>query len=412
VNQHHQHLLQLTYIRSLLLFVLCAMIVFAVMVLHLHPNITMTGLSLSALFAVNLMTGLRLHSNWPVLHPEFFSQLCADAILYSSLLYQFGGATNPFISILLIPLIITASTLPLLYTLAMSLFVSGLYTSLLYHHVSLVELSARHQHSVIQLFDLHITGMWLSFILSVALISVFIVRMQRSLRQGEHKLQQAREKSIQDQQLLALATMAAGTAHELGTPLSTLRIVLKDLELDHPELKDDIELMQQQVDLCASRLKALTQSIANNEDTPQPITQFMNELLSTWQLQRPHAAFDFSPPDKDPIPWVNSNVSLRQALLNLLNNAADASAAPIHLALDWDTRSIWLKIQDQGPGLTPEQMQTLGKPFVTTKGGLGIGLFLTTSTLASQKGDVRLYNHPQGGTLTEVRLAIHPIKKA
>jgi two-component system sensor histidine kinase RegB len=170
--------------------------------------------------------------------------------------------------------------------------------------------------------------------------------------------------------------------------------------------------MQQQVDLCASRLKALTQSIANNEDTPQPITQFMNELLSTWQLQRPHAAFDFSPPDKDPIPWVNSNVSLRQALLNLLNNAADASAAPIHLGLDWDTRSIWLKIQDQGPGLTPEQMQTLGKPFVTTKGGLGIGLFLTTSTLASQKGDVRLYNHPQGGTLTEVRLAIHSIQKA
>ena len=102
-------------------------------------------------------------------------------------------------------------------------------------------------------------------------------------------------------------------------------------------------------------------------------------------------------------PVIRNSTSLRQSILNILNNAADAAPKDIEVSLNWDDNDITLLIHDQGPGLSLEAHDNLGKPFVSTKGrGLGIGLFLTATTLARYDGSVRLYNHPDGGTLTEV----------
>ena len=122
---------------------------------------------------------------------------------------------------------------------------------------------------------------------------------------------------------------------------------------------------------------------------------------------RPQVSLQQQLMSAQPAPMVRATLALRQALMNLLNNAADANPEDLLLALEWDEQQIWLRIRDHGPGLPLEQSANLGKPFVTTKGkGLGIGLFLTATTLARQDGEVRLYNHPDGGTLTEVRLPI------
>ncbi|MBY4676244.1 ATP-binding protein [Marinobacterium arenosum] len=413
MNPHHDQLLQLTYIRFLTLLGLSGALLFALFALQAEFNPWLVGSTLAATALMNAATFARLHSPWPVTEPELATHLVADLVLYGCLLYQTGGAGNPFIFLLLLPLIIAASTLSRRLTLLIALLAAAIYSSLLHYYIEILPLQDSHQHRLLSLFDLHITGMWLNFLLTTAILTYFIVRMRASMQQQQERLEQERERRLHDQQLLSLATMAAGTAHELGTPLSTMRVVLKELELDHrddPALLEDLQLLQSQVDSCAERLQQLTRTVRDEQASqgPVPVDRLLADALEQWQLMRPEVDFQLAALPGGPLPAVEGSTSLRQALLNLLNNAADANPTGIRIQLDWDAREIWLRIHDQGPGLSLEQSQHLGKPFVTTKGrGLGIGLFLTATTLARHDGDVRLYNHPNGGTLTEVTLRIH-----
>lgn len=410
---YHETLLQLTYIRVATLFGISALLLAALYLLGAQMAVWPLVLTLGVTALVNLFTYARLHSPWPVTEPELFSQLCADAVLYGALIYQTGGATNPFIFMLLIPLLISAATLGWRYTTLMALLVVLLYSSLLHYYLPLLQPQSDHSHSLAALIDLHVTGMWLNFLFTTLLITWFIVRMQQIMRRQERRLIRERERHLQNQQLISLASFAAGTAHELGTPLSTMSILLNELEAEHqePELLEDIQLLRQQVDACAQRLQAMTRSASEaGRSEPMPVTEMLDQLLEEWQLMRPQARYRLTLNRKTPPPTLDASPQLRQAITNLLNNAADASEEPLELELDWEPGQIWLRIRDRGPGLPLEQVQTLGHPFVTTKGrGLGIGLFLTATTLAQRDGEVRLYNQPEGGTLTEVRL---PVKNA
>lgn len=409
LNRHQQHLLHLSYARTLILFVVCIALFIAIPELQLKPDFWMTGLCLLALILLNLMTYIRLHSNWPVLDAEFFAQLCSDTVIYAALLYQFGGASNPFIFVLLIPLIISATTLSRRYTLFLALLVVGLYTSLMFNHLPLLDFSAAHQHTLVMLFQQHITGLWLSFLLTVGIISAYVVKMRHTLIERDQQLNQERERSIQDRQLLTLATLAAGTAHELRTPLSSLKVVLSDLQREHPELEEDLSLMQEQVDLCNQKLHQMAKDASSGKTQALPIHQFLATLLSAWQLMRPDARYLLNS-HSGSTPLIQSSMMLQQAFINLLNNAADVSKQPIEISLaEIDAKQVKVTLRDHGPGLTADQLANLGKPFFTTKGGLGIGLYLTVTSLASQEGEVRLFNHPEGGTLTEVTLPIYTL---
>ena len=406
MNRHQQHLLHLSYVRTLILFVVCVALMIAIPELQLKPDLWMTGLCLMAMVLLNLMTYLRLHSTWPVLDAEFFAQLCADVVIYAALLFQFGGASNPFVFVLLIPLIISATTLPKRFTLFMAMIVAAIYTSLMFNHLPLLDFSASHQHTLVMLFQQHISGLWISFLLTVGVISIYVVQMRNALIERDQQLSQERERSIQDRQLLTLATLAAGTAHELRTPLSSLKVVLSDLQKEHPELEEDLSLMQEQVDLCNQKLHQMAKDASSGKTHHLPIDQFLSKLLSAWQLMRPDARYLFCAYTGD-APLIESSMMLQQAFINLLNNAADASQKPVEIAIaEVDAECIKITLRDHGPGLTPDQLANLGKPFFTTKGGLGIGLYLTVTSLASQEGEVRLFNHPEGGTLTEIKLPV------
>jgi two-component system sensor histidine kinase RegB len=410
VHGNRQQLLQLTYLRTLSLFGFGALLLYAVYRLEADLHSWHTITTLLAMALINAVTYARLHSQLPVTNPELFGQLTADAALYGALFYQTGGASNPFIFILLVPLIIAATTLPWRYTWLMAALSVTIYGSLLRHFMPIWPApDGHHQSPGATLFNLHLTGMWLNFLLTVLLIGWFVARMHENMLRQQQRLERQRQKRIEDQQLLALATHAAGTAHELGTPLATMQVLLHELALEHrtsPRLLEDIELLQQQVSTCSERLRSLAHSVRDEQHNSRllPASTLLDEVLAQWQLMRPQVSYRLQLDDGE-APELLCSVSLQQALLNLLNNAADACPDNIAISLSWKARDCWLRIRDQGPGLPLERSEDLGKPFVTTKGrGLGIGLFLTTSTLASIDGEVRLYNHPQGGTLTEVRL--------
>lgn len=366
-------------------------------------------LGVSAL--VSLMTLVRLLQDWPVTDQEFSLQLLFDILIHSVLLHFSGGPTNPFVSYYLVPLTIAAATLPWLYTLALASMAVAAFSVVLIWYAPL---------PVFQMpigppgINLYVIGMWLNFAMSAGLISLFVVRMADALRQHAQRLAESREQSLRDAQLLGIASVAAGAAHELSTPLSTMSVLLKDMQHDcqDAEMREDLALLQQQVGQCKVSLQQMVRGAEDSRRQPQRVEAadvWLKGLLARWQLMRPEAAWQWLPLPANPVPGLRVTPELGQAILNLLNNAADACPEGITIALDWQGRKLFVRIRDLGPGVPLHIAEQLGTAFFTTKGkkGLGLGLFLSQAAVERLGGSVRLFNQQGGGTLTEVVLPIN-----
>jgi len=372
-------------------------------------------LALGAVF-----TFWRLGRSWPVTDAEFFAQLLLDVGSLSALLYASGGATNPFVSYYLIPLTIAATVLPWRYTLALALVSLCAYSALLFFYapLPLFEPSHAHMHhgAPEPAINAHILGMWFNFMLSAALITSVVVRMASALREQQRELNARREAALHSEQLLAVATLAAGTAHELGTPLNTMTVLLDEMqnavEDGHDEkaqLQADIALLKQQAQNCRATLKKLVDTAETHRQQNyqrQRADRFLAELLERWQVMRPDARCELHLAEGEP-PLLRVDEALRQAIIHLLDNGADTRSGPLEMGAGWDAHWLELRIRDHGPGIPLAVAEQLGKPFVTSKGhGLGLGLFLSHATIERCGGDIRLYNHAGGGTEAVLRLPV------
>lgn len=362
------------------------------------------GITLGVSALLSLCTALRLRGPWPVTELEYAIQLGGDLVIHSVLLYYTGGSSNPFVSYYLVPLTIAAATLPWLHTLSLAGLALASYTLLMVWSHPL-EIPADTQQSLL------IYGMWLSFAQAAVMITFFVAKMAEELRRQEQLRAQRREESMRDQQLLAVATQAAGAAHELGTPLATMSVLLKELRQAHrdePELQEDLGLLQEQVRLCKETLQQLVRAAEaerRQSISEQTVGEWLEAVLRRWHLMRPEATYRYQCLGMGAAPRLMPPTDLSQALLNLLNNAADACPENLEIRLDWDAREICLSIRDHGAGVPLAIAEQLGKPFFTTKGkGFGLGLFLSQASVSRAGGTVKLYNHEAGGTLTELRL--------
>jgi two-component system sensor histidine kinase RegB len=389
-------------------------ILFAYGWLHaeLHYSWLLTIVLLATL--ANALTFWRLRRPWPVTDVEFFGHMLLDVATLSVLLYLSGGATNPFVSYYLVPLSISAAVLGWRYTAGLALLCIGIYSLLLFVYQPLPALFPQdyHAHGGGGI-NLHLFGMWCNFAISAALISFVVERMAATLREQQQKLNRHREQAMHSEQVLAVATLAAGTAHELGTPLATMTVLLDDMHSDEPTLQADIELLRQQVASCRATLKNLVDTADSHQRRQypaQPVDQLLAELLQRWQLLRPAARCELLIESPPPAPKLCVDDALRQAITNLLDNGADTDSGPLQLRLSWDHAEITLRIRDRGPGIDLAIAGQLGKAFVSNKKGkgLGLGLFLSSATAERYGGEIRLYNHPDGGTEAELRLPINP----
>lgn len=360
---------------------------------------------------VSLLTLLRLWRDWPVTDAEYGLQLLFDILVHSMLLYYSGGPTNPFASYYLVPLTIAAATLSWFYTAALASVAMLSYSLLLfwYHPIPAFEAAVRDSQGYIR-----VIGMWLNFAMSAGLITLFVVHMAQALRRHAERLAERREQSLRDSQLLGIASVAAGAAHELSTPLSTMSVLLKDLRKDYahdPQIQEDLALLQEQVSQCKVSLQHMVRSAEFNRNQPhnnQPADSWLRGLLERWQLMRPEASWQLKPMPAGVAPQIKDSPELGQSILNLLNNAADACPDNIIVQVDWNATRLCLRIRDYGPGVPLHIAEQLGTAFVTTKGkkGFGLGLFLSQAAVERIGGSVKLYNQDGGGTLTEVILPL------
>lgn len=372
-------------------------------------------LTIAALALLNLLTWIRLRHHWPVTNLELFAQLLIDVAALTVLLYLSGGSTNPFISLYLIPLTIAATVLPWHYTWSMAAITISCYTFLLYAYIPLPHNhSDDHSRHMFE-FNLHVSGMWLTFVLSTLLIAWFVVKMSASIRDRDKELARSREQALQNEQILALGTLAAGAAHELGTPLSTMAVITKELEQEYPqdtEFQHNVRILRDQIAHCK---QTLTQLLANagqaraEEGDGQPVDIFLSQIIDKWKLIRPSVKFTYQCKGIQPAPAIMNTKLLSQSILNLLNNAADASTKQVDITSYWDQYLLHLEILDDGEGLNAEAIQRAGEAFFTSKGpgqGFGIGLFLANTNIERFGGNVRLFNRPEGGACTHVTLPV------
>ncbi|MDO8351068.1 MAG: ATP-binding protein [Gallionella sp.] len=363
--------------------------------------------SIAALTLINILTLLRLRNSKPVAHLELFVQLGSDVLALSVLLYYAGGSTNPFVSLYLLPLVIAAATLPSRFTWAMAALTTACYSLLMVYYIPLP-----HNHQDMDsAFNTHVMGMWLGFVISAVVVASFVVKMAQAVRSRDELLAQVREEILRNERIVALGTQAAGAAHELGTPLSTMAVVIGELQHDADaspaELRESLTLLDEQVRSCKRILdKIMLNAQGSGTTTLQTADDLMAEVLDEWQLLRPAANYQYNS-STQPAPRISVDVTLRAALMNLLNNAADASPQAIEINALWDNANFILKIHDNGAGLSNEVALKAGSAFFTTKTeGRGLGLFLANATLERMGGTVRLFNREQGGATTELTLPV------
>lgn len=404
----NRNLVRLTFVRGITWTGFLAAIIFGIEILGFQLSVTPVIGVIVAMGLINVASWWRLGRPRSVTDLEYLLHLLADVAGLSLLFYYTGGATNPFISYYLVPVTIAAATLPWRHAWTIASAALASYTFLMLFYEPVPQLS----HAVVGPgISLHVLGMWLNFGLSASLVTFFIYKMAHALRRRDLALSRTREAALRNEQVLAVATQAAGTAHELGTPLSTMAVLLAEMRrdaIDQPTLTDDIDLLRQQVDTCKARLQQLVANADRRrlaEPDSRPAVGWLEQVIQRWLVLRPDVTHQVEILGKRGTPILAVDATLEQALMNLLNNAADANPDNIVISLDWNADEVIIDIRDHGPGVAMSIADQLGDTFVSTKSkGMGIGLFLTHATINRFGGGVSLYNHEEGGTLTEVKL--------
>ncbi|NND69269.1 MAG: HAMP domain-containing histidine kinase, partial [Halioglobus sp.] len=288
------------------------------------------ALGLALLGAITLASLWRTTRPWPVADGEFLAQLLLDVVGWTALMYFTGGANNPFISYYVVPLVVSAAVLPWRYTWLVAGASVLAYSLLLYVYVPFPLFTPHAHMGHGDATNIHVLGMWFNFLFSAGLITYFVVRMAATLRRQEERAAAAREDRLRNDQIMAVAGLAAGTAHELGTPLSTMTVLVEELQAADslPEnLRTDCELLAGQLAECKATLARLsrTAELSSIEETRrQSASEFARETLANWSVRRPGTAYEFAAePDS---PEIDVDPTLGQALENLLNNAADTGS--------------------------------------------------------------------------------------
>ena len=343
----------------------------------------------------------------------FMMQLMIDVIALSLLTYFTGGSINPFISLFILPIIFAAASLRPAYISIITLLAIASYTGLMFFHVPLQEV---HIHT--SGTQIHLWGMWFGFILTASLVAYFVARISSTVRKQDRALAEAREDALRADRILALGTLAAGTAHELGTPLSTMAIITGELLKDYPDdenLTGELSVLKEQIQRCKTILGRMSsdagqaQADAGNKIR---VDSYIQEIIKNWQQTRSDIDFDIELKPSTETPEIIVDRTLTSAIINILNNAADASSKKIHIVCSWNNTNMNIEVIDDGHGIAEQHQPLLGKSIFSTKSsdkGLGIGLFLAETTLTRIGGKFSLTNHKDGGAHAEINIPLSPL---
>jgi len=364
---------------------------------------------IAALLALNIVVSARLRRGTPATHGAVAAQLALDLAAFTGLLLCAGGSANPVVSIYLLHVVVIAMLLPWRSALAGT----ALVIACLALAIRFAE-PLRHTNGQPLSEAALALALWVSFALTAAVTAWFVSRIVASLREHDRLLQESARKALNDEAVNRLGTLAAGAAHELGTPLTTIAMVAGEMHRDAetPAQRRDAAILGAQVEACRqalSNLRAAAGHARAEGGGPVRLDTFVTSVVARFRALRPDVPLQADWDGPLPAPEIFADQSLRQSLLILLNNAADASPHRVEVTARWDAQSLSMTVADRGSGVAPDRIDMLGRTFFTTKApgqGTGLGLVLTASTVNRLGGTVHWSNRADGGLAAEIRLPL------
>ncbi|MBE7941107.1 HAMP domain-containing histidine kinase [Ramlibacter aquaticus] len=362
-------------------------------------------LSMLAVLALfNLVGILRSRLALPVLELELFAGLLVDVAALTGQLYYAGGIRNPFIFIYLLQVAVASVLLKPRYVWAVVATTSFGFLALTQWHRPLALPTMDGPAFSIQ----YTGGLLVCFLLDAALLVIFIGRISANLRQRDASLARLRQRAAEEEHIVRMGLLASGAAHELGTPLATLSVILGDWArmapfAAEPELREEIEEMQRQIERCKTIVSGiLTSAGESRADALEATTlhAFLDGLVAEWRRSRA-AALDYR--REVPDAPILSDTALKQMVGSVLDNALEAApGATPSLRVALEGSMLCLRVRDEGPGFAAEVLERMGTPYLSSKGrtGRGLGLFLAVNVARTLGGQVSAQNLPRGAEVT------------
>ena len=343
---------------------------------------------------------------------ELFTGLLVDVSLLSALLYYSGGIANPFIFLYLLQVAVGAVLLKTRYIWSMVALTSLCFVVLTAWNRPLIL-----PDMVGPALSVHyIGGLLVCFTLNAALLVIFIHRIGKNLRQRDARLANLRQSAAEQEHIVRMGLLASGAAHELGTPLATLSVILGDWShssplANDPVLADEIKMMQLQLQRCKTIVSGILMSageVRAEASVATTLHAFLDQLVDEWRSARPTQELDYV--RSDLIDWpMMSDAALKQMIGNVLDNGIDAAPTmPLKLRVECTNNWLTLIVRDAGPGFSPEMLTNFAKPYHSTKGrpGSGLGLFLSVNVARTLGGRIEASNMAGGGAEVVVKLPL------
>ena len=381
-----------------------ATIVFVHFVLGISLPLESMAVVLAGLITFNVFSMKHWHDRREVSNLSLFLALLVDVLTLTLQLHLSGGATNPFIFLYLLQVVLAAVLLQPWAGWAIAGITGTCFVGLTLWPGPVVLPDAYRS-----------AGLLICFVLNAALVVVFINRISRILRAHDEHIAAMRQRAAEEEHIVRMGLLASGAAHELGTPLSTMAVILGDWQhLPHfnsdPELLQDVIEMQAQVLRCKATVTGILLSAGETRgESPErmPAVDFFDDLVTGWKATRQVREFGYQRRIDEDVTIV-CDEGLKQMICNVLDNALEVSPDHVTLEAQCKDDDLVIRVRDRGPGFTPAMLAQFGRPYQSSKGrpGSGLGLFLSLNVARTLGGNIFAQNHEEGGAVVTMVLPL------
>jgi two-component system, sensor histidine kinase RegB len=369
----------------------------------------LTIISLSAMLNLALQIAFNPMQR---LEPAYAAALLAlNIIELAGLLFFTGGLENPFSFLFLAPVLISATALPIRLTIALGVLAVVSATVLVFFHLPLPWDS----DEPLILPQIYLVGVWLSIGVAIGVTSLYAFQVAEESRQLSDALAATELVLTREQHLTQIDGLAAAAAHELGTPLSTIFLISRELErtiADNSPIAGDLKTLREQAQRCRDILAKITQLSASGAPFDRmPLSTLIEEAVA------PHRDFDVAIKVRIAIGVTREPVGMRNPAIlygvgNILENAVDFARATVEVNASWNNEMVEIVISDDGPGIAPDMLKRIGEPYLsrrrsadeTQHGGLGLGVFIARTLLERTGAKVSFANRvfPDHGAVVHI----------
>ncbi len=363
-------------------------------------------LAVGAAIVANLVAIFVYPENKRLSETETMLTQLFDIAQLAFLLYLTGGLNNPFALLIIAPVTISATALELRSTIFLGTVAALLLTLMSYYHLPLVLADG----TVLELPAIYLYGFWAAIMVGILFLAAYAHRVSEETHTMADALAATQMALAREQKLTDLGGVVAAAAHELGTPLATIKLVSSELmeELDdQPELLEDARLIRDQADRCRDILRSMGR--AGKDDLllrTAPLATVLREAAEPHVDRGKSIHFEIAPgPDGDARqPSIRRQPEIIHGLRNLVQNAVDFAAGNVWISAQWTAESVSVRIVDDGRGFPPQLIGRIGDPFVRRRNapqddasrpeyeGMGLGLFIAKTLLERSGAELTFAN--------------------